>query len=215
MPPRRCALFPSPLTTRRLRGRGERGEASPASRGRRPFAQRCRSWRPLWQRGRVVLSHGLGRGRKQSLVRSHFMCLSIAVYYNSGNNLGAREAPSAPCVGSISAWKILWGENCNLYSVLTPKGLNCWFSLILATLCSQELLEAVEQERNIRANPSRNTVVFHHPMLGDFEVGMFLHACLGNCWGPSAYEGPQKQDLTVFLEHNVWTGTFGLESESQ
>jgi hypothetical protein len=24
-----------------------------------------------------------------------------------------------------------------------------------------------------------------------------------NCWGPSAYEGPQKQDLTVFLEYNV------------
>jgi hypothetical protein len=24
-----------------------------------------------------------------------------------------------------------------------------------------------------------------------------------NCWGPSAYEGPQKQDLTVFLEFNV------------
>jgi hypothetical protein len=22
----------------------------------------------------------------------------------------------------------------------------------------------------------------------------------GACWGPSAYEGPQKQDLTVFLE---------------
>jgi hypothetical protein len=36
-----------------------------------------------------------------------------------------------------------------------------------------------------------------------------------DCWGPSAYEGPQKQDLTVFLEHNVRTGTFGLESESQ
>jgi hypothetical protein len=23
------------------------------------------------------------------------------------------------------------------------------------------------------------------------------------CWGPSASEGPQKQDLTVFLEYNV------------
>jgi hypothetical protein len=23
------------------------------------------------------------------------------------------------------------------------------------------------------------------------------------CWGPSAYEGPQKQDLTVLLEYNV------------
>jgi hypothetical protein len=35
------------------------------------------------------------------------------------------------------------------------------------------------------------------------------------CWGPSAYEGPQKQDLTVFLEFNVWTGIFGLKSVSQ
>jgi hypothetical protein len=25
----------------------------------------------------------------------------------------------------------------------------------------------------------------------------------GGCWGPSASEGPQKQDLTVFLEYNV------------
>jgi hypothetical protein len=24
-----------------------------------------------------------------------------------------------------------------------------------------------------------------------------------HCWGPSASEGPQKQDLTVFLEYNV------------
>jgi hypothetical protein len=26
---------------------------------------------------------------------------------------------------------------------------------------------------------------------------------LPRCWGPSASEGPQKQDLTVFLEYNV------------
>jgi hypothetical protein len=30
------------------------------------------------------------------------------------------------------------------------------------------------------------------------------------CWGPSASEGPQKHDLTMFLEYNIWTGTFGL-----
>jgi transposase InsO family protein len=29
---------------------------------------------------------------------------------------------------------------------------------------------------------------------------LYLHRL---CWGPSAYEGPQKQDLTVFLEYNV------------
>jgi hypothetical protein len=25
----------------------------------------------------------------------------------------------------------------------------------------------------------------------------------GGCWGPSASEGPQKHDLTMFLEYNV------------
>jgi hypothetical protein len=25
----------------------------------------------------------------------------------------------------------------------------------------------------------------------------------GRCWGPSASEGPQKHDLTMFLEYNV------------
>uniref|UniRef100_A0A804PTX5 Uncharacterized protein n=1 Tax=Zea mays TaxID=4577 RepID=A0A804PTX5_MAIZE len=46
----------------------------------------------------------------------------------------------------------------------------CWQHISMKDPMSQELLEAVEQERNIRANPSRNTVVFHHPMLGDFEI---------------------------------------------
>jgi hypothetical protein len=34
------------------------------------------------------------------------------------------------------------------------------------------------------------------------EVQLELSELRG-CWGPSAYEGPQKQDLTVFLEYNV------------
>jgi hypothetical protein len=33
----------------------------------------------------------------------------------------------------------------------------------------------------------------------------------GSCWGPSASEGPQKHDLTMSLEYNVWTGIFELE----
>jgi hypothetical protein len=33
-----------------------------------------------------------------------------------------------------------------------------------------------------------------------------------SCWGPSASEGPQKHDLTKFLEYNTLTGTFGLRS---
>jgi hypothetical protein len=34
----------------------------------------------------------------------------------------------------------------------------------------------------------------------------------GSCWGPSASEGPQKHDLTMFLEYNTWAGTFRLRS---
>ena len=32
-----------------------------------------------------------------------------------------------------------------------------------------------------------------------------------DCWGPSASEGPQKHDLTMSLEYNVWTGIFEQE----
>jgi hypothetical protein len=35
------------------------------------------------------------------------------------------------------------------------------------------------------------------------------------CWGPSAYECPQKHNLIMFLEYNVWTGIFGFESVLQ
>jgi hypothetical protein len=35
------------------------------------------------------------------------------------------------------------------------------------------------------------------------------------CWGPSASEGPQKHDLTMFLEYNTLTGIFELGSEPQ
>uniref|UniRef100_A0A9I9CWC4 RING-type E3 ubiquitin transferase n=1 Tax=Cucumis melo TaxID=3656 RepID=A0A9I9CWC4_CUCME len=46
----------------------------------------------------------------------------------------------------------------------------CWQSISLKDPTSQELLEAVERERNIRATPVRNTAVFHHPALGNFEL---------------------------------------------
>eukprot|EP00262_Sarcandra_glabra_P022085 TRINITY_DN9610_c2_g1_i2.p1 TRINITY_DN9610_c2_g1~~TRINITY_DN9610_c2_g1_i2.p1 ORF type:complete len:379 (+),score=76.17 TRINITY_DN9610_c2_g1_i2:162-1298(+) len=46
----------------------------------------------------------------------------------------------------------------------------CWQSISLKDPTSQELLEAVERERNIRFNPPRNTTIFHHPTLGDFEL---------------------------------------------
>jgi hypothetical protein len=34
-------------------------------------------------------------------------------------------------------------------------------------------------------------------------IKLLVKIIFRNCWGPSASEGPQKQDLTVFLEYNV------------
>uniref|UniRef100_A0A0A9GR09 RING-type E3 ubiquitin transferase n=1 Tax=Arundo donax TaxID=35708 RepID=A0A0A9GR09_ARUDO len=46
----------------------------------------------------------------------------------------------------------------------------CWQSISMKDPMSQELLEAVEHERNIQANRSHATAVFRHPMLGNFEI---------------------------------------------
>ncbi|KAL9336434.1 hypothetical protein Peur_070922 [Populus x canadensis] len=46
----------------------------------------------------------------------------------------------------------------------------CLQSISLKDPTSQELFEAVERERKIRAAPSRNATIFHHPTLGDFEL---------------------------------------------
>ncbi|KAK3145852.1 hypothetical protein QOZ80_3BG0258370 [Eleusine coracana subsp. coracana] len=46
----------------------------------------------------------------------------------------------------------------------------CWQPISMKDPMSQELLEAVEHERNMQANRSRTTAVFRHPVLGDFEI---------------------------------------------
>lgn len=46
----------------------------------------------------------------------------------------------------------------------------CWQPISLKDPTSQELLEAVERERNFRLTPPRNATIFHHPTLGDFEL---------------------------------------------
>ncbi|XP_010237621.1 E3 ubiquitin-protein ligase RHF2A isoform X2 [Brachypodium distachyon] len=46
----------------------------------------------------------------------------------------------------------------------------CWQPITMKDPTSQELLEAVERERNMRTNQTRNTTIFHHPALGDFEL---------------------------------------------
>lgn len=47
----------------------------------------------------------------------------------------------------------------------------CWQPISLKDPSSQELLDTLEHEREIRMNPPRrNTTIFHHPTLGDFEI---------------------------------------------
>nr|XP_043634252.1 E3 ubiquitin-protein ligase RHF2A isoform X2 [Erigeron canadensis] len=46
----------------------------------------------------------------------------------------------------------------------------CWQSISLKDPSSQELLDAIEQERSIANNPSMNATIFHHPTFGDFEL---------------------------------------------
>ncbi|XP_076950408.1 E3 ubiquitin-protein ligase RHF2A-like isoform X2 [Bidens hawaiensis] len=46
----------------------------------------------------------------------------------------------------------------------------CWQSISLKDPSSQELLDAIEQERSIANNPFMNTTIFHHPTFGDFEL---------------------------------------------
>lgn len=46
----------------------------------------------------------------------------------------------------------------------------CWQDVSLKDPASQELLEAVERERRFRVTPSRNSAVFHHTTLGEFEL---------------------------------------------
>ncbi|KAM7263286.1 hypothetical protein ACFE04_000969 [Oxalis oulophora] len=46
----------------------------------------------------------------------------------------------------------------------------CWQAISLKDPASQELLDAVEHERNIRNNPPRSSTIFHHPTLGEFEM---------------------------------------------
>ncbi|XP_058191311.1 E3 ubiquitin-protein ligase RHF2A [Rhododendron vialii] len=46
----------------------------------------------------------------------------------------------------------------------------CWQPISLKDPSSQELLDAIEQEKSFRANARRNTTIFHHPTLGDFEL---------------------------------------------
>lgn len=94
--------------------------------------------------------------------------------------VGVREAPSAPCVGNLSVSKTqqgLWFSLCSFFFFISCSChylFSRFIYMLLFCICSQELLEAVERERNFRFNPSRNATIFHHPTLGDFEL---QHVC--------------------------------------
>jgi hypothetical protein len=61
-------------------------------------------------------------------------------------------------------------RNFSVCHLLFVNGSNFW----PIDIFSQELLEAVVHERNVRTNQTRNTTIFHHPALGDFEL---QHVC--------------------------------------
>lgn len=89
---------------------------------------------------------------------------------------------------------------------------------------SQELLEAVEQEKNVQADRSRTTAVFRHPMLGHFEVSFrisialltmaFLLPCLdppNACTAADAAISPRYQLIQMMLSlKNVSCNTWPL-----
>jgi hypothetical protein len=55
----------------------------------------------------------------------------------------------------------------------------------------QDALSGDDPVKGRRTGPDRGQVDFQEP------------EGLGVCWGPSASEGPQKRDLTMFLECNT------------
>ncbi|XP_047333269.1 E3 ubiquitin-protein ligase RHF2A-like [Impatiens glandulifera] len=67
----------------------------------------------------------------------------------------------------------------------------CWQPISMKNPTSQELLEAVEQERNSRLKSSRNTTIFHHPSFGDIELHLPIDAI------DSEIEERINQHLTV------------------
>lgn len=92
--------------------------------------------------------------------------------YSSFILSGAREAPSVPCVGNLSAWRTQLGLFSSIYSYIVWSVTKYFLSYCGCD--SQELLEVVERERKIRSNPPRHMAIFHHPTLGDFEL---QHVC--------------------------------------
>jgi hypothetical protein len=51
-----------------------------------------------------------------------------------------------------------------------------------------------------KANAKHATLIQIEDQIVFYFNLAYLDHSLPPCWGPSAYEGPQKQDLTVFLE---------------
>jgi hypothetical protein len=52
---------------------------------------------------------------------------------------------------------------------------------------------------------SRSSLPFSLLSRISLKVGGFNYLFLSKhyCWGPSAFEGPQKHDLTIFLEYDT------------
>ncbi|RLN34670.1 E3 ubiquitin-protein ligase RHF2A-like [Panicum miliaceum] len=80
--------------------------------------------------------------------------------------VGAKEVPSDKQHEGPYETEIL------LYQCI-DRTLVFYYSLVrleFLAYCSQELLEAVEEEQNVQGNHAPTTTIFRHPLLGDFEV---------------------------------------------
>ncbi|MED6168489.1 hypothetical protein PIB30_011917 [Stylosanthes scabra] len=86
----------------------------------------------------------------------------------------------------------------------------CWQSVSLKDGTSQELLEAVEQERSIRVTPSRNVDIFRHPAIiaaGDdpelqqFEERIIQHIAAAAAMRRARYVGRREGTSTRSSAH--------------
>ncbi|XP_052726321.1 E3 ubiquitin-protein ligase RHF2A isoform X3 [Vigna angularis] len=90
-------------------------------------------------------------------------------YVNANDSRGLYQQPISYC-SFKSLYRHCLRHFIDLWCQRSSQCPMCWQPISLKDPTSQELLEAVERERNFRINPPRNATIFHHPTLGDFEL---------------------------------------------
>ncbi|KAK5835888.1 hypothetical protein PVK06_011602 [Gossypium arboreum] len=91
----------------------------------------------------------------------------------------------------------------------------CWQAISLKDPTIQELLQVVERERRFRVTLSRNTTIFHHPTLDDFElqhhiIRHLVAAAVGRAHYTSRRDGkrrPSAHSHPRFLVFSAYPGS--------